>query len=152
MLKPVLLLARFRLWRIYVTNHTEFVHIPSIVIVTIRNEEMQTTRTHFVRSGGRIALSPLQDVHRVYRDVLHDQISSEEGAKALKCILRSPPMYSVGMRCILAFGCGAIICVLSFGGSFFDMWISGLCAGLLKYLGTSAASKGTVYANVYELE
>ncbi|KAF8167733.1 hypothetical protein B0H34DRAFT_740573 [Crassisporium funariophilum] len=128
----------------------EFVHLPNIVIVSIRNDGTRATRTYFVRSRGRIALTSLSKVHQIYRDVLHDKIGAEAGTEALRTIMRSPPIYSLKMRCFLAFICASIICGLSFGGSLVDMWISGACASVLQYLGLNAANKSSMYANVYE--
>ena len=128
----------------------EFVHLPNIIIVSIRNDETRTTRTYFVRSRGRIALTSLHKVQEIYRDVLHDVIGAEAGTEALRTLLRSPPIYSLKLRCFLAFICASIICGLSFGGSIIDMWISGACACVLQYLGLNAANKSSMYANVYE--
>ncbi|RDB29568.1 Pheromone-regulated membrane protein 10 [Hypsizygus marmoreus] len=129
----------------------EFVHIPSIIIVSIRNGDTRSTRTHFVRANGRIALTNLHKVHMIYRDVLHDNMGAEAGTNALRQLLRSPPIYPLAIRCFLAFMQAAIICVLSFGGSPLDMWISGACASCLQYLGLNAANKSSMYANVYEI-
>jgi len=118
--------------------------------VTLGNGGTKTTRTHFVRAGGRIALSSLHEVHRIYRDVLHDKMGAEAGTEALRNVLRAPPIYPLIARCGLALFCASIICVLAFGGSVVDMWISGLCACVLQYLGLNAASKSAMYANVYE--
>lgn len=133
----------------YITT-SEFVHLPNIIIVSIRNDETRTTRTYFVRSRGRIALTSLHKVHEIYRDVLHDVIGAEAGTEALRKLLRSPPIYSLRLRCFLAFVCASIICGLSFGGSILDVWVSGACACVLQYLGLNAANKSTMYANVYE--
>jgi uncharacterized membrane protein YjjP (DUF1212 family) len=133
----------------YITT-SEFVHLPNIIIVSIRNDETRATRTYFVRSRGRIALTSLQKVHEIYRDVLHDVIGAEAGTEALRKLLRSPPIYSLKLRCFLAFVCASIICGLSFGGSILDVWVSGACASVLQYLGLNAANKSSMYANVYE--
>ncbi|KAF8973577.1 hypothetical protein BDZ97DRAFT_1971264 [Flammula alnicola] len=130
---------------------TEIVHLPNIIILSVRNDETRSTRTYFVRSRGRIALTSLHKVHQVYRDVLHDSIGAEAGTDALRQILRSPPIYSLKWRCFFAFVCASIICGLSFGGSIVDMWISGACACVLQYLGLNAANKSSMYANVYEI-
>lgn len=119
-------------------------------MVSIRNDDTPATRTYFVRSRGRIALTALHKVHQIYRDVLHDNIGAEAGTDALRQILRSPPIYSLEWRCFFAFVCASIICGLSFGGSILDMWISGACACALQYLGLNAANKSSMYANVYE--
>ncbi|KAJ7783602.1 hypothetical protein DFH07DRAFT_193503 [Mycena maculata] len=129
----------------------EFVHLPNIIIVTIRNGSTASTRTYFVRATGRISLSRLNEVHHIYRKVLHDKLSAAQGTEELRVILRRLPVYSLFQRCTFAFICASIICVLSFGGSFLDMWISGCCAAALQYLGLNAANKSSMYANVYEI-
>jgi uncharacterized membrane protein YjjP (DUF1212 family) len=129
----------------------EIVYLPNIVIVTMQgNEPEEAARTYFVRSKGRIALTSLHRVHMIYRDVLHDRMGPQEGIDELRKILRAPPIYPLKFRCFLAFVCSSIICVLAFGGSAVDMFISGICASVLQYLGLSAANKSSMYANVYE--
>ena len=127
-----------------------FAYIPGIIMVSFNDGETRTTELHFVRSSGRIALSALNNVHDVYRDVFDDLVSVQDGISTLDCILRSPPLYPLIMRCGLAFVCASVICPLAFGGSFIDMWVSGTCACVLQYLGLQAAAKSSVYANVYE--
>ncbi|KAI0322700.1 hypothetical protein OF83DRAFT_1048844 [Amylostereum chailletii] len=126
-------------------------YLPNIILVSFTDDETRTTELHFVRSGGRIALTALNRVHDIYRDVLHDRIGASEGVEALDKILRSPPLYPLLARCFLAFICASVICPLAFGGSFIDMWVSGTCACVLQYLGLQAAAKSSVYANVYEI-
>ncbi|KII94210.1 hypothetical protein PLICRDRAFT_102260 [Plicaturopsis crispa FD-325 SS-3] len=128
-----------------------FVHIPNIIIVTLGNGETKSMETHFVRAGGKIALSNLHNVHLIYRDVLHDKMGAEAGTEALDKILKAPPIYPLAARCGLAFICSSIMCVLAFGGSVLDMGISGACACVLQYLGLNVASKSAMYANVYEI-
>lgn len=119
-------------------------------MVSFNDGETRTTELHFVRSSGRIALSALNSVHDVYRDVFDDRIDLQEGISALDGVLRAPPLYPLIVRCGLAFVCASVICPLAFGGSFIDMWVSGTCACILQYLGLQAAAKSSVYANVYE--
>ncbi|KAI9461023.1 hypothetical protein BJY52DRAFT_1211344 [Lactarius psammicola] len=128
-----------------------FAFIPGIIIVSFNDGETRTTELHFVRSSGRIALSALNSVHDVYRDVFDDRITVQDGISTLDRILRAPPLYPLIMRCGLAFVCASVICPLAFGGSFIDMWVSGTCACILQYLGLQAAAKSSVYANVYEI-
>ncbi|KAI0801052.1 DUF1212-domain-containing protein [Fomes fomentarius] len=128
-----------------------FVHLPNLIMVTFMDSETHTSETHFVRAGGRVALTKLERVHDVYRDVLRNKLGATEGSEQLKKIIQEKPLYSIWIRCLLAFTCASIICVLAFGGSIIDMFISGLSASLLQYLGLNAASKSTIYANVYEI-
>jgi uncharacterized membrane protein YjjP (DUF1212 family) len=130
--------------------HASFAYIPGIIMVSFNDGETRTTELHFVRSSGRIALSALNSVHDVYRDVFDDRLTVPEGTSALDHILRAAPLYPLIARCGLAFVCASVICPLAFGGSFIDMWVSGTCACVLQYLGLQAAAKSSVYANVYE--
>ncbi|OSD03294.1 DUF1212-domain-containing protein [Trametes coccinea BRFM310] len=131
--------------------HVAFVHLPNLIMVTFMDTDTRTSETHFVRAGGRVALTSLHKVHLVYRDVLHDKIGATGGCEQLKRILQARPLYNIWTRCLLAFFCASIICVLSFGGSIVDMFVSGLSASVLQYLGLNAASKSSIYANVYEI-
>ncbi|KAF5374993.1 hypothetical protein D9758_000447 [Tetrapyrgos nigripes] len=130
---------------------SEFIHLPNIIIVSMRHGDTAPTQTYFVRATGRVALTSLHRVHLIYRDVLHDEIGAEAGTKALRQLIRQPPIYPLYFRCILAFFQASIICAISFGGSFIDMWVSGACACVLQYLGLSAAHKSSMYAKVYEI-
>lgn len=129
---------------------TEFVHLPNLVIVSVRVSGCRSTRTYFIKARGRVALTSLHRTHEVYRDVLHDRLTAQEGIDALKTLLSTPPLYSLISRCFLAFLSASTICALSFGGSLIDMGISGICAAVLQYLGLNAANRSSMYANVYE--
>ncbi|KAF8560209.1 DUF1212-domain-containing protein [Imleria badia] len=128
-----------------------FVHIPDVIIVTFGDEDVAAVETHFVKAKGQIALTPLHLVHLVYRKVLHDKITVEDGTEELKEILGARAIYPLWPRCFFAFLTASMISAMVFGGSIIDMWISGLCACVLQYLGLNAASKSAAYANVYEI-
>lgn len=126
-------------------------YLPNTVIMTMQGDDPdEGAKTYFVRSKGRLALTSLHKVHMVYRDVMHDKMGSQKGIDELKKVLQAPPLYPLKFRCFLAFICSAIICVLAFGGSVVDMFISGICAAILQYLGLNVANKSSMYANVYE--
>ena len=135
-----------------INSFIEFIYIPNIIIVSMKNDDERSTTTRFVRVSGRIALSALRKVHLIYRSVLRDEIGVTEATEALKELLRRGPIYPLTARCALAFCMGTILCGLSLGGSILDMIISGLCACALQYLGLNAVNKSSVYASVYECE
>ncbi|KAI0720004.1 hypothetical protein C8T65DRAFT_634556 [Cerioporus squamosus] len=124
-----------------------FVHLPSLIIATFMDSDTRTSETHFVRAGGRVALTKLQRIHVVYRDVLHDKMGVTDASQELKKIIQEKPLYSIWVRCALAFFCASIICVLSFGGSVVDMFISGCSASVLQYLGLNAPRRLEVGAS-----
>lgn len=128
----------------------EIIHLPNLVILSVRATESRSTTTYFVRSSGKVSLTYLARVDEVYKDVLNHECTVSQGIEAIQSVLKTPPIYPLLVRCFLAFLSSAIICALSFGGSLADMWISGACAGLLQFLGLTAAKRSSVVANVFE--
>jgi uncharacterized membrane protein YjjP (DUF1212 family) len=128
----------------------EFIHLPSVIIVSFNDEGTKTSETHFVKCGGRLSLGSLHQVHNVYRSVVHDEISAKKATMDLQDLLRAKPLYPTIFRCFLAFFLSALICPLAFGGSFLDMWISGAGAFILCLLQLCVATKSAMYANVFE--
>lgn len=128
----------------------EFIHLPSVIICSFGDQETQTSETHFVKCGGRLALGALHKVHIIYRSVVHDEISAKKATSQLDALLKAPPLYPIFFRCMLAFFLSALICPLAFGGSFLDMWIAGAGTFILSVLQLCVATKSAMYANVFE--
>lgn len=127
-----------------------FVHLPNLIIVTFMDSESHLYRTKFIRAGGRVSLTALHKIHLLYRDVLRGKVQVAVATRRLRAVLRAKPIYPTWLRCIFAFLCASIICSTAFGGAIVDMFISGASASILQYLGLRAASKSSIYANVYE--
>jgi uncharacterized membrane protein YjjP (DUF1212 family) len=128
----------------------QFVHMPSIVICSFGDQETRTSETHFVKAGGRLMLGKLHNVHDVYRSVVHGHMDAKEGSMHLSHLLKSPPLYSIPLRCFFAFLCCFSICPMAFDGSLADAFISGLGGALLCFLQLVVAHKNAMYADVFE--
>jgi uncharacterized membrane protein YjjP (DUF1212 family) len=129
----------------------EFIHLPNLIIVCFGDPETKTSETHFLRCSGRLALGNLHKVHQIYRLVVHDEMSARKATEELLQISKSKPIYGLWTRCFIAFWLSAIICPLSFGGSFLDMFVAGFGAFLLSALQLTVVTKSTLYANVFEI-
>ncbi|TFK29373.1 DUF1212-domain-containing protein [Coprinopsis marcescibilis] len=129
----------------------EFIHLPGVIICSFGEQETGGSETHFVKSNGRLALGALHKVHLVYRSVVHDEISAKTATEKLDELLKEEPLYSWWLRCFFAFWLAVLICPLAFGGSFVDMWFSGLAGFVLAFLQLRVAHKSTLYANVFEI-
>ncbi|KAG8747427.1 hypothetical protein FRC10_001098 [Ceratobasidium sp. 414] len=127
-----------------------FVHLPSIIIASFGDAASHQSETHFVKSGGGLDLGKLHMTHAIYRKVVHDEIGAKDGTIELAKLMRQRPIYGLRIRCILALLCSAIICPVGFGGSFVDMWISGVAGMVLCWLQLYAASKSALYSNVFD--
>ncbi|KAH7336874.1 hypothetical protein B0J17DRAFT_665221 [Rhizoctonia solani] len=108
-------------------------------------------RVHIVKSGGKMELGKLHELHTIYRKVVHDELSAQDGRIKLLKLLKQPPIYNIYERCVHAFICGLLICVMSFGGSFVDMWVAGAGCATIAYLQLGVASQNPLYSNIFEI-
>jgi uncharacterized membrane protein YjjP (DUF1212 family) len=130
--------------------NAQFIYLPGIIIASFGDPETHATESHVIKCPSRLALGALHDVHVVYRAVVHDEISAKEGTIRLKAILDKPPIYSTFMRCLIAASLSGLICVLSWNGSFLDMWIAAASGGTLAALQLIVVPKHPSFANIYE--
>ncbi|EIW82315.1 DUF1212-domain-containing protein [Coniophora puteana RWD-64-598 SS2] len=128
-----------------------FIHLPSVIICSFGDSDTSTSETHFIKCSSGLSLGSLHRVHTIYRAVVHDEISARKGTEQLESLLAERPIYPVWMRCCLSFWLSVLICPLAFGGSFVDMWISGIGATCLTFLQLRVASRSAMYANVFEI-
>ncbi|KZW00283.1 DUF1212-domain-containing protein [Exidia glandulosa HHB12029] len=129
----------------------QFIHLPSLVLVSFSDEDNRTSEVVAVRAPTKLALGKLHAIHKLYRRVVHDEISVEAANESLSAILKAPPEYSAEFRLVLAFVCSAIICPMSFSGSFIDMLMSGLGGALLCFMQQFFIVKHPMYASIFEL-
>ncbi len=129
----------------------EFVHVPGLIMYSFIDKETKSSETHFVKCGGRVTLGRLHEVHQIYRQVVHDEISARKASEKLDALLAAKAIYTPLQQILLAFCIAALICPLAFGGSFIDMWVAGLGAMFLSVMRVGVISKAKqLYANVFE--
>lgn len=128
----------------------EFVHMPSIVIVSFGDIDTKTSQTHFVKAATGLSLGRLHRVHNIYREVVHDEIGVEEATQQLNKLMKSKPVYGFFSRIILSALCTGLICPLAFGGSVIDTAVATGEGLILGYLQNGLASKNNLYSNVFE--
>ncbi|KAG8890577.1 hypothetical protein FRB98_007131 [Tulasnella sp. 332] len=129
----------------------EFVHMPSIVIVSFGDIDTKTSQTHFVKVNAGLALGRLHSVHNIYRQVVHDEIGVEEATVELNRLMKAKPIYNLPTRIILSAMCAGMICPLAFGGSIIDTAVAAGEGIILAYLQLGIASKNSLYSNVFEI-
>ena len=129
----------------------EFIHVPGLIMCSFIDKETKSSETHFIKCGGRITLGRLHEVHMIYKQVVHDEISARRASEKLDALLTAKPIYGPFWQCFLAFWIAALICPIAFGGSFIDMWIAGIGAAFLSTMRVGVISKAKqLYANVFE--
>ncbi|KAE8209755.1 hypothetical protein CF327_g6297 [Tilletia walkeri] len=129
----------------------QFIHFPGIVIASFGDIDKHTSETHFVKSSSALVLGQLHNVHIIYRQVVHDEISVSEGAAKLMALLKEKPCYKVWQRIAIAGLLCWIISPLSFGGSFIDAFVSSAYGIGLTFLQLHVARKNAMYSNIFEI-
>lgn len=132
-------------------NHADFIHMPSVVIVSFGDDDSKTSRTHFVKANSGLQLGRLHEVHKLYRKVVHDEIGVDAAAIQLQRLMKSKPIYSLATRILLSALCMGLICPLAFGGSVLDTLIASVEGVILASLQLGVAAKNSLYSNIFEL-
>lgn len=128
----------------------EFVHMPSIVIVSFGDIDTKTSQTHFVKVNSGLSLGRLHNIHNIYRQVVHDEIGVEEATAQLNRLMKAKPIFNLFTRIVLSALCTGLICPLAFGGSIIDTAVAAGEGVILAYLQLGIASKNSLYSNVFE--
>lgn len=96
-------------------------------------------------------MGQLSEVHTIYRRVVHDECSVDEGTQELTKLIKQKPIYGVWTRILIAGGLCFVIAPLSFGGSFIDAWASAIFGILNQFLNLRIAKNNAMYANIFEI-
>jgi uncharacterized membrane protein YjjP (DUF1212 family) len=128
----------------------EFVHIPSLIICSFYDPEFEGPNTQLVQVNGSLDLGILHQIHLIYRDVVHDEISAKVGTTLLNELLVSKPIYGSWALMSFSFLMSFMICPLAFGGSLVDTSVAGLGAIIVSFMKFRVATKSEVYGHVFE--
>ncbi|KAM5453474.1 hypothetical protein MaudCBS49596_002677 [Microsporum audouinii] len=129
----------------------QFLYLPGCMFVSFNDSSTHTTSLKLQRCEQGVDLGKLQDVHQIYKDVVHDMIGVEEAMQLLDEVKAEKPRYNV-LTLILLFGlASAAVGPFAFTGRVIDLPISfalGCILGALKYI---AVPRSRLYANIFEL-
>lgn len=128
----------------------EFVHIPSLIICSFYDPEFEGPNTQLVQVNGSLDLGILHQIHLIYRDVVHDEISAKVGTTLLNELLVSKPIYGPWALMSFSFLMSFLICPLAFGGSLVDTSVAGVGAIIVSFMKFRIATKSEVYGHVFE--
>jgi uncharacterized membrane protein YjjP (DUF1212 family) len=128
----------------------EFVHIPSLIICSFYDPEFEGPNTQLVQVNGALDLGILHQIHLIYRDVVHDEISAKVGTTLLNELLVSKPIYGPYALMTFSFLMSFLICPLAFGGSLLDTSVAGVGAIIVSFMKFRVATKSEVYGHVFE--
>lgn len=125
-------------------------YLPDVMLVAFDDDVTSTSSVKLIRQGSALDLGKLQDAHKVYWRVIHDDISVTEASAALDALMLSKPLYSPCQLIFFGGMASASICSVSFNGSLIDSLISFPLGALLVSVQILSV-RNELYSNVFEI-
>ncbi|KAH8159163.1 hypothetical protein CIB48_g9082 [Xylaria polymorpha] len=95
----------------------QFLYLPGCMIISFDDKQTHTTEVKIVRTNQGIDLGKLQDIHDIYKNVLHDIYGVDEAIDRLSTIMTAKDKFHPWIR-VLVFGlASAAVAPFAFGGS-----------------------------------
>lgn len=129
----------------------QFLYIPGCMIIAFDDATTHTTEVKLVRLAQGIDLGKLKDVHRIYKEVIHDVTSVEEATGNLDELMAKKAKFHPWLR-VLVFGLTSVTAApFSFHARFIDLPLCFLFGCLVGMLQLIIAPMSPLYSNVLEV-
>lgn len=121
------------------------------MIISFDDRSVHTTEVRIVRAAQGIDLGKLRDTHHIYKEVIHDVVSVNDGIERLDALLKSEDKFHAWIR-VLVFGLtSATAAPFSFGARVIDLPLCFLFGCLVGFLQLIVAAQSKLYSNVLEV-
>ncbi|KAF3127610.1 hypothetical protein TWF703_009864 [Orbilia oligospora] len=128
----------------------QFLYLPGCMIISFDDSSTHTSNMQLVRVTPALNLGKLQDVHLVYKQVIHDVIGVEEGMVQLQKLFDQGPRFAVWLQ-VLVYGAASASVGPLFSARLIDLPICFLLGTILGVLALVIAPRSTLYSNVFEI-
>lgn len=128
-----------------------FIYFPGCMIVSFGDLNSRTSEMKLVRCAQGLNLAKLDEVHDVYKNVVHDRLGTVEGYKMLDEIMNRKPRFNAWW-CIFFYALSSLaVAPWSFGGSWIDLPICFGIGGIIGFLQFVVSPRNTLYSSVFEV-
>lgn len=110
----------------------------------------RTAYTTLVKAQG-LDIGACERSFRIYKDVVHGEVTVEEATHALAQLIESPSYYKPWFLVPFYGLASSLACIWAFGGYWLDMPIAFLLGCIVGLLQVVLAAKNPLYANVLEV-
>lgn len=129
----------------------QFLYLPGCMIIGFDDASTHTTEVRMVRSAQSIDLGKLKDVHHIYKEVIHDVISADQGRIMLQDLMKRKDKFNPWFR-VLVFGMTSLSAApFSFKARFIDLPLLFVFGSIVGWLSIIVAPKSKLYNNVFEI-
>ncbi|KAK6329661.1 hypothetical protein TWF696_003534 [Orbilia brochopaga] len=148
----------------------QFLYLPGCMLISFDDSSTHTSNMQLVRVASLLDLGKLQDVHLIYKQVVHDVISTEEGIRGIQALFDQGPRFALWLRVLVYGAASAAVgplfsglqwvtlpssrfwgCCLSYVARLIDLPICFVLGTILGTLALVIAPKSTLYSNVFEI-
>jgi uncharacterized membrane protein YjjP (DUF1212 family) len=128
-----------------------FIYFPGCMLVSFGDLNARSSEMKLVRCAQGLDLGKLDEVHDVYKNVVHDRLGTIEGYKILDEIMNRKPKFNAWW-CILFYSIASLaVAPWSFGGSWIDLPICFGIGSIIGFLQFVVCPKNTLYSSVFEV-
>ncbi|KFY11133.1 hypothetical protein V492_04631 [Pseudogymnoascus sp. VKM F-4246] len=131
--------------------HLQSFYMPGCMIISFDDANSRTKDVHIIRCTESLNLCKLDDVHAVYKDIVHNKTTTDEAMARLHEIMdrrdKFPPWFLVLMYGLAS----ACIGPVSFGARPIDLPMIFLLGCLLGFMKLILAEKSELYRHVFEI-
>ncbi|KAH9895599.1 DUF1212-domain-containing protein [Cubamyces lactineus] len=125
-------------------------YLPDVMLISFEDQSTATSNIKFIRQGSSLDIGKLQEAHKLYWKVIHDEFSVKDASVELDELMRRPPLYKNWQIILIGGACSASICSVSFNGSFIDS-LASFPLGCLLIIIQLFAARNELYSNVFEI-
>ncbi|KAB5527993.1 hypothetical protein GE09DRAFT_1149893 [Coniochaeta sp. 2T2.1] len=126
-------------------------YMPGCMIITFNNMVWRSKDVQIIRCTESLNLSKLDDVHAVFKDVIHGRLSAEHATARIEEILAQADRFPLWARVVLYGLASAAIGPVSYGARPIDLPIIFMLGSLLGFMQLILATKSQLYAHVFEI-
>lgn len=128
-----------------------FIYFPGCMLVSFGDLNARTSEMKLVRCAQGLDLGKLDEVHDIYKNVVHDRLGTIEGYKLLDEIMNRKSKFNAWW-CILFYSLASLaVAPWSFGGSWVDLPICFGIGAVIAFLQFVICPKNTLYSSVFEI-
>ena len=128
----------------------QFLYIPGCMIITFDDATLETSEMQLVRVNQGLDMSRLEEVHRLYKRILHNEDDINQAVEKLDRVLKSQPLYKPWVVVLFYGVASATVGPFAFGARWIDLgpaFLLGLLVGALQLMST----RSVLYGNVFEI-
>lgn len=129
----------------------QFLYMPGCMIMAFDDSSVHTSEVKLVRTHQGVDLGRLQDVHEIYKDVVHDRIGVDEASPRLQEIMDRKEKYNKWVRVPIYGLASAMVGPFAFEARPIDLPFCFMLGCILGWLQLVVAPRNELISNVFEI-